>query len=160
MSTAICPHCGKTNDTSKFVPGEEVVCGICAGAIVVPPQAAPQPAWVEPLLIGLIGAGFAAFIFASAKVLQALFDEEYGGRTLPTSVRRDLIDEHIASNGYTCPGWGRGEHRVRKRDMVIDHIVSYANGGRTSVQNSQVLCASCNLAKGSRNSTLDYLRGL
>lgn len=89
-------------------------------------------------------------------VLQPLLDEEYAGRTLPSSVRERLKIEHIAQHGSRCLRCGL---RTAWRDLVIDHVHAYARGGRTSVQNSQVMCRWCNRDKSDNTDLFDMLRG-
>lgn len=89
-------------------------------------------------------------------VVQPLLDQEYAGRTLPRGVRDRLKAEHIENHGSNCPSCGL---RTSWASLVIDHIVPYAKGGRTSVQNSQVLCLWCNLDKRDKANVLDHLRG-
>lgn len=40
--------------------------------------------------------------------------------------------------------------RVEFDDMHADHITSHSNGGKTTIENGQTLCANCNLKKGGK----------
>lgn len=67
---------------------------------------------------------------------------------LRASVKQLVLDEayDLELEAYRCARCGRGE---RDRQAVhIDHIVPVARGGGNHVDNLQVLCAACNLAKG------------
>jgi hypothetical protein len=116
----------------------------------------PTPSFGQQLFV--LGAWITG-AFVAVKVVQAVLDEEYEGRLLPRGVRRRLVDEHVVEHGHVCHGWGRPSHRVRWGDLSVDHIIAAANGGRTSVYNSGVLCRSCNSSKGKRNTMLDFLVG-
>lgn len=123
-------------------------------------QPKPKPAG-RGLLHLLVQASFVVGgVYITYKVVQALTDDVYDSRTLPASVRYDLIDDHIDRHGGAwCPGWGIDGHWVDDADLCIDHILPWAAGGRTSVNNSQVLCRGCNAAKGATVGLLDHVRG-
>jgi hypothetical protein len=42
------------------------------------------------------------------------------------------------------------ECKVEFSDMQADHIIPHAKGGKTTIENGQTLCASCNQSKGSK----------
>lgn len=119
------------------------------------PQAGPS--FGEVLFKGLLVVGGA---YLTVKTLQALFDDEYDRRTLPSGVRRGLIEAHLDRHGEWCPGWSIGGHNAHEEHLTVDHIRPWSKGGRTSRNNSQVLCRSCNAAKGDRMTLSDRLRGL
>lgn len=112
------------------------------------PQAKPFP-WFESLLTGGV-------VFVAWKVYQEFTDEEYPGRTLPQSVRTRLLVDHYCEHGAFCH---RCQTRTRLEDLEVDHIVSYRDGGRTSLQNSEIVCRPCNRGKGARTSIVDRIRG-
>lgn len=87
---------------------------------------------------------------------QAATDTEYSTRTLPKSVRDDLKDESIDRHGLVCPKCGV---EVSADDLVIDHIQPFSKGGRTSINNSQVLCKWCNSEKSDHMTLLDWFLG-
>ena len=148
-------------DVTRFQPS---VLRPQQGALL-PHRAVPRPpvpaAGHEPSEWDLLAAGALVVLgtLAVFKLLQAIFDDEYEGRFLPQSVRDNLIGEHLERKGAWCPGWRRDPHRVAISEFTVDHIVSHKNGGKTSIANSQVLCRSCNAAKGATNSILDHVRG-
>ena len=49
---------------------------------------------------------------------------------------------------YVCQKCGRTSKT--RRGLHLDHIVPMARGGKTKVENLQVLCASCNMRKGAK----------
>ena len=65
-----------------------------------------------------------------------------GYRRLRKSVMRQWLQEH----GPLCPGWQRPPHQAY--DLTVDHIIPVARGGQTARSNLQVLCSTCNSAKG------------
>lgn len=123
-----------------------------------PPQATtseqPRPRSAFPWLLKAALAGGGLYI--GYKAIQALSDKEYSGRTLPRSVRDRLKDDQVFENGEVCLKCGVDTDYY---DLVIDHIFSYALGGRTSIRNSQVICRWCNGEKGARVSFGDRIRG-
>ncbi len=90
------------------------------------------------------------------KFFQALTDEDFGDGEFPRWVRHEIKQKHKKSYGCYCLGCNM---RVRDKDLEVDHIVAFRNGGRTSRANAQILCRSCNAQKGARNSVFDYIRG-
>lgn len=61
------------------------------------------------------------------------------------------IDDHVATHGLICPGWGRPPHPVASAaDFTADHIVARASGGTDDPSNVAVLCRPCNSAKRDR----------
>jgi 5-methylcytosine-specific restriction endonuclease McrA len=65
-------------------------------------------------------------------------------------LRRVLLQEWTASNGWSCPGWGIPPHLVLDGSLQVDHIVPVNHGGRTEAANLTVLCRRCNISKGDR----------
>lgn len=54
-------------------------------------------------------------------------------------------------NGYVCPECKKTFFGSQGFDELHgDHVVSVKNGGETTWDNLQLLCAPCNLSKGSR----------
>lgn len=116
-----------------------------------PQSPAPQPVnWGKVLLVGL-GA------LACWKIAQESTDEDYGDCEYPRSVRRDLIAAHVESAGCYCRMCNR---RVPRTALSVDHIWPMSKGGRTSLNNAQVICRSCNSSKGNRTNVSDWLRGI
>jgi len=40
--------------------------------------------------------------------------------------------------------------KVEYDDFHADHIISHTRGGKTTIENGQVLCSKCNLSKGAK----------
>jgi hypothetical protein len=66
-----------------------------------------------------------------------------GGRDT-RSVPHHVKNEVWRRDGGRCVQCGASEH------LEYDHIIPYSKGGATSVNNLQVLCRRCNVAKGGR----------
>lgn len=151
----LCPRCrGGFSAPPNWDGRTRLGCPRCSVALLQLQRPAPSQAPSFPWGKALGTALSALFVY---KVfVQPLLDEEYPTRTLPRNVRERLKDEHIAAHGSVCLECGC---RTARHDLVIDHIVAYAYGGRTSLENSQVLCLWCNLEKSARVTMLDSLRG-
>jgi 5-methylcytosine-specific restriction endonuclease McrA len=48
-------------------------------------------------------------------------------------------------NGLRCAMCGKSKHR---KELVIDHIKPWSKGGPTKIENLQLLCGPCDVAKG------------
>ncbi|PNW76605.1 hypothetical protein CHLRE_11g467728v5 [Chlamydomonas reinhardtii] len=68
-----------------------------------------------------------------------------GPRTFSAAVRRELFKRQPAP---TC-GWC-GEPIVDVTDAEVDHVVPYAQGGATTLDNAQLLHALCNRQRGQK----------
>ena len=67
------------------------------------------------------------------------------GRSIPLSMRFEVLQRD-----RSCKLCGMGPtNGVR---LHVDHIVPFSQGGRTCLENLQVLCERCNLGKGNRSS--------
>ena len=62
---------------------------------------------------------------------------------------REPIPEAVRSEVYRRDG-GRCVRCGRSENLQFDHIIPIKKGGATTVNNLQVLCRSCNLAKGAK----------
>lgn len=62
-----------------------------------------------------------------------------------TRRRAQTVQAHIATHGYTCPGWKRPPHPAT--DLTADHITPIAAGGPENGPLT-VLCRTCNASKG------------
>ncbi|THA43278.1 HNH endonuclease [Streptomyces sp. A1136] len=60
-------------------------------------------------------------------------------------VARVVLEKHIASQGYYCPGYGVAPHAAT--DLTVDHIVPRSKGGSDQPDNLRVLCRACNSSK-------------
>lgn len=56
-----------------------------------------------------------------------------------------LKDQLLLRDGHTCQNCGRG---VTRPEAHTDHKVPRAMGGSDTLENLQILCSTCNLAKG------------
>jgi len=152
-----CRTCGYSwNLDVPFSAAQSVRCPLCNPRAMPPP---PQPKAQSKTNLGraiLIGGGIAAAALILYKIVQANTDKEYCGRTLPQSVLDDLKEKHVAEHGCRCLRCGS---RVRYDDLRGDHIVAYAKGGRTSIQNTQIICDECNQEKSDDVSWTDRIRG-
>lgn len=90
------------------------------------------------------------------KAYQAVVDEDFGTTEFPAWFRAELIKSHVRWHGSKCPKCG---YRVHRSDLTVDHIFPLRWGGRTSRQNAQVLCFSCNSSKGARFGLGELIRG-
>ncbi|MBM0279678.1 HNH endonuclease [Micromonospora tarensis] len=61
--------------------------------------------------------------------------------------RAAAVAAHRREQGDWCPGWKRDPHKAT--DLTADHIDAVAAGGSEGGE-LQVLCRSCNSAKGAR----------
>lgn len=59
---------------------------------------------------------------------------------------RLILKLHRMHWGNWCPGWERDSHWTS--ELVVDHAVPLSRGGSDLPTNMQVICASCNQAKG------------
>lgn len=94
--------------------------------------------------------------FLAIKGVQALLDEDFGGRSFPVAFREEKIDAHLDAHGSVCLHCDR---RVPIRELTLDHIFPWSRGGLTSRFNAEVMCRSCNSSKGANAGLLEWLRG-
>lgn len=126
-----------------------------------PPASTPQE-WILRALrtpAAKVAAGVVVSVGMAAlgfKALQALTDYDFETVEYPAWFRRALIDAHVRDHGCVCLRCGK---RRRRADLHVDHIIPLSKGGRTSTHNAQVLCKTCNLAKGNRHTTWEGFRG-
>lgn len=84
-----------------------------------------------------------------AKILEATVDG-----SLPSEYRKIILSEF----GETCMRPNCTKEITAGNPLTIDHVVPFSLGGTHSMDNMQVLCKSCNSAKGGR-SCADYRQG-
>lgn len=76
------------------------------------------------------------------QVMQELIDK---GEILPTSGRapipRNVVDSVYVRDGGKCVYCGSREK------LQVDHIIPFSKGGADTVENLQLLCQKCNIAK-------------
>lgn len=64
--------------------------------------------------------------------------------TKKTKIPAKLRWEVFKRDGFTCKGCGAQD------DLSADHISPESKGGKTTLENLQTLCRSCNSKKGAR----------
>jgi hypothetical protein len=67
-------------------------------------------------------------------------------RNIPLGLRLKVL-EH---DGFRCKFCGRSPSTEPKIRLHIDHIISFAKGGKTEIGNLQTLCNECNWGKGAQ----------
>lgn len=70
-------------------------------------------------------------------------------RNADRPIARQVIANHLAEHGPTCPGYQRPPHPVNPADLTADHTTPLARGG-TNTGPRAALCRSCNSAKRDR----------
>lgn len=55
---------------------------------------------------------------------------------------REWYRQLVAASGERCANCGAGDN------LVLDHVIPVAKGGRSQFDNIQLLCAECNRLKG------------
>ena len=76
-----------------------------------------------------------------ASELLVVFEES---RTRSRNISANLRQEVLERDDHKC------QHCGTEDDLHIDHIHPHSRGGLTRLDNLQVLCASCNIRKGTR----------
>lgn len=54
-------------------------------------------------------------------------------------------------DSFTCQHCGRSPARDPGVELHVDHIVPWARGGETTLENLRTLCSKCNLGKGTQS---------
>ncbi len=68
----------------------------------------------------------------------------YNSRFFPESLKLLIFEK----DGYRCKCCGKHKDKLtKKQHLEVDHIVAWADGGKTTYKNGQTLCSSCNKAK-------------
>jgi hypothetical protein len=67
-------------------------------------------------------------------------------RQIPLGLRLKVLDR----DGYSCVLCGKTPALQRGVILHIDHRIPFAKGGKTELNNLQVLCSDCNLGKGNK----------
>lgn len=67
---------------------------------------------------------------------------------LAKTMRGPVIEDWVARYGWTCPGFRRGQHQVRRGGLQLDHVIPISMGGTDDLANLSVLCGPCNARKG------------
>ena len=76
-------------------------------------------------------------------------DEHHLGlRGFPEKIKLSIYEkQHHHCANPNCP---QGNHEFEYNDMEGDHITPWREGGRTVIENCQMLCKECNRRKGSK----------
>lgn len=69
---------------------------------------------------------------------------------LNASIRYMVLENNAKANNGKCKCVLCGRTIDDNVTFHVDHILAIANGGKTEMQNLQVLCSECNLGKGAR----------
>jgi hypothetical protein len=68
-------------------------------------------------------------------------------RGIPLSLRYEVLKR----DSFRCVKCGCSPATERSTQLHVDHIVSWANGGETILENLQTLCSKCNLGKSNKH---------
>lgn len=81
------------------------------------------------------------------QILGGLFEQKDTQRNFTIEQRRIIwhSDEIKKCKGEKCGG-----EQLSWENFTIDHTLSYARGGRTSISNADLMCQKCNSSKGIR----------
>jgi hypothetical protein len=72
--------------------------------------------------------------------------DQRGSRDIPLGVRYTVLKR----DRFKCVLCGASPATSPDCRLHVDHIVAFARGGKTAIENLRTLCESCNLGKGSR----------
>jgi hypothetical protein len=75
---------------------------------------------------------------------QKIRSKEYKSRSFPPSLRILIFE----NDNYTCKICNKHKDKLPESEhLEIDHIVEWEDGGKTSYNNGQTVCSSCNKGK-------------
>lgn len=100
-------------------------------------QAKDEEAWPSDLILTINNAPDA---FAQAAA-------EYREYRLARNISYALRARVMERDSFRCRRCGAGPDR---EELVVDHVVPFADGGSKDESNLQTLCRPCNIGKGSR----------
>jgi len=108
----------------------------------------PRPPYSDYLLTVQGDTDSAATRERRAKILRGLlsplFERKDSKRTFSSEQRRILWNTDVKRKCITC-------HKDLKwNDFTVDHVVAHVRGGKTKLDNAQLMCRSCNSRKGAR----------
>ena len=75
-------------------------------------------------------------------ILQPLYEYKDGRRLFSQEQRRIIWNTDAAQKCARC------HHKLAWEDFTVDHMIAHVRGGRTRVENAQLMCRSCNSRKG------------
>jgi hypothetical protein len=105
-----------------------------------------------PTAIPVIAASSSSIFIAKTSVVSdvihrnedaPLIIEHTTGRTVSLGLRFRVFKR----DNFTCKACGRSPVTNSGLELQVDHIVAYAIGGETKLDNLQTLCKECNLGK-------------
>lgn len=71
-------------------------------------------------------------------------NRDFKSRIFPPALRFSIFER----DNYTCQVCGKHKSNLPKREhLEIDHIIEWEDGGKTSYNNGQTVCSSCNKGK-------------
>ncbi len=65
------------------------------------------------------------------------------------SISVNLRYQVLKRDNFKCCACGASPAKDPAVELHVDHIIPWANGGETVLENLQTLCAACNIGKGS-----------
>ena len=80
-------------------------------------------------------------------LLGTLYERKDDKRTFTAEQRRIIWN---SDEQHRCPGTRCHHKRLTWDDFTVDHIIAWIKGGKTSVDQAQLMCRSCNARKGPR----------
>lgn len=72
--------------------------------------------------------------------------EPKNNRTIPLGIRLEVL----ARNNFRCVYCGKSPSTDIGTKLHIDHILPFSKGGKSIIENLQILCFDCNLGKSNR----------
>jgi hypothetical protein len=77
-------------------------------------------------------------------LIQPLYEYKDGRRLFSQEQRRIIWNSDTAQTCSRCP------RKLAWEDFTVDHMVAHVRGGRTRLDNAQLMCRACNSRKGGR----------
>lgn len=75
----------------------------------------------------------------------------FGKRNAPRGISLSLRYEVLKRDRFRCVKCGRSPATAPGVQLHVDHVLAWANGGLTTLDNLQSLCSDCNLGKSHRH---------
>lgn len=103
--------------------------------------------YLMDLLRSLAGGPIPALVRIPSRIAEPKpLDGHITRRAVSVSVRYDVLKR----GSFRCAKCGRSPATEPGVQLQVDHIVPWANGGESRLDNLQVLCAECNAGKSNR----------